>query len=159
MTRSTKGLKLPPALRAVPDVVVDAALAGIGLDWETVPAILGPVARGEWERLGRIFDDQPTRFREGDRAALIAFCLYNAQMLAAAKDIEERGPVVPGRSSKDEERLVKNPSSVAMREASTQMRYWARELGLTPDARSRMRIVEPVAHSQEPNPFTPGETP
>lgn len=153
------GLKLPPGeyrppgMRAVED---DARIGGIGLDWEDVPEVLDAVAAAEWRRLAEVYRSTPTRFREGDRAALTAYCVYFAAFLLAAADVAERGPVVEGRSDKDRDRQVKNPATVAMREASTQLRYWARELGLTPDARGRsgIREAEPVPDAADgDNPF------
>jgi hypothetical protein len=38
---------------------------------------------------------------------------------------------------------MKNPATVAMREAATQLRYWCRELALTPDARGA--FTDPVS--------------
>lgn len=130
----------------------DAERAGDGLSWVEVPDVLDIAARAEWERLSVVFANRPTRFREGDRAAVAAYCAYWSLFHASAADVAERGPVVEGRSDKDRERLVKNPAMVALREASTQLRYWARELGLTPDTRTRMGVVD-VIEDGEVNPF------
>ncbi|MGH3920760.1 MAG: P27 family phage terminase small subunit [Pseudonocardiaceae bacterium] len=64
------------------------------------------------------------------------------------------GPVVEGRSDKDRGRMVKNPATVAMREAATQLRYWCRELALTPDARGRTGIKDADPNREDgDNPF------
>ncbi len=53
--------------------------------------------------------------------------------------------------------MVKNPATVAMRECATQLRYWARELGLTPDARGRIGVTDdPRRRADSDNPFAWG---
>jgi P27 family predicted phage terminase small subunit len=136
-----RDLKIKTPLEAVRDDA-DPRIGGIGLNFGTVPAVLDVLAAGEWDRLSHVYRQSPTRFREGDRAALTAYCVYYSAFHRAAAEVAERGPVVEGRSAKDRDRAVKNPATVAMREASMQLRYWARELGLTPDARGRSGIRE-----------------
>ncbi len=105
--------------------------------------VLDDVARVEWHRLAAVFaEDHPVRFREGDRAAIVAYCAYWSAFVTAAGEVARHGPIVEGRSDKDRGRLVKNPASIAMREAATQLRYWCRELTLTPDARGRTGITD-----------------
>lgn len=123
---------------------------GVGLDWEKVPAQLDRAGKAEWRHLAEQHALYPTRLRETDRAAVIAYCSWWSAFDGAQRDIAKRGALVRGRSSADAARgedaaLVKNPSVAAMRDASVQLRYWARELGLTPDARVRqgMQIEEP----------------
>jgi P27 family predicted phage terminase small subunit len=158
--RSPRGLKLRGPLRVADDPVVDAKIGGLGLDFAVVPPVLDEAGAVEWRRLAEVFADDETRFREGDRAALTAYCAYWSAFVAAAADVSRNGPVVPGRSEKDQNRLVKNPATVAMREAATQLRYWSRELGLTPDARARMGITDPdpkdPAERLLDNPFAAG---
>lgn len=137
-----------PKLRALggggspDDEVRDARIGGVGLDWGDVPPVLDEHGRGEWFRLAAVYEGQPTRFREGDRVAVLAYCAFSAAFQAAVADVAKRGPVVTGRSAKDRGRVVKNPATVAMREAAVQLRFWARELGLTPDARGRIGVDE-----------------
>lgn len=146
-------LKLAPHVAAA-EVVRDATVGGTGLDFAVVPAVLDEAARAEWDRLAEVYAGDPTRFREGDRAALVAYSCYWSAFLAAAQDVSTNGPVVLGRSDKDRGRMVKNPATVAMREAATQLRYWARELGLTPDARGRIGVSDTGGSSaDEGNPF------
>ncbi len=160
--RAPQGLKL---LGGGPDVAAaelhrDAAVGGTGLDFEVVPAVLDDPARAEWVRLAEVFAGDETRFREGDRAAVVAYCCYWSSFLSAAQDVSTNGAVVAGRSDKDRGRLVKNPATVAMRECATQLRYWARELGLTPDARGRIGVLDdPRRRADEDNPFAGGPRP
>lgn len=142
--RTPQGLKLAPGSGdpRITAVAKDARLAGLGIDWSTVPSVLDEAGRTEWQRLSRVFEPDPTRFREGDRAALVGYCCYWSAFLLAAEDVARNGPVVEGRSDKDRGRMVKNPATVAMREAATQLRYWCRELALTPDSRGRTGITD-----------------
>lgn len=141
--RRSSALRLVDVPGAKPAEVAGYETGGRGLDFDDVPEYLDQVARAEWERIGRVYADQPTRFREGDRVAMIAYCTYWSAFQAAVIDVAKRGVMVQGRSESDRARIVKNPALVAQREASTQLRYWARELGLTPDSRGRSGIVEP----------------
>jgi P27 family predicted phage terminase small subunit len=120
----------------------DARVGGIGLDFEVVPPMLDDAGRAEFERLGVVFADQPTRFREGDRAILTAYCLTWSLYLATAAELASTGVLVKGRSESDRARMVKNPALVALTQTSSQLRYLARELGLTPDARGRMGLKD-----------------
>lgn len=139
--RIPAGLKIAsdePALR----VAKEAEVGGLGLDWSCPPEVLDAAGLAEWQRLAEVFIEEPTRFREGERAAVTAYCSFWSVFAAAAADVRDRGTVVEGRSDMDRGRLVKNPATVAMREASQQLRYWARELGLTTDARVRIGLVD-----------------
>ena len=150
-----KGLKvlIDPDFAAV-DAEREARVGGLGLDFDDIPVLLDDPSRSEWLRLSRVYADQPTRSREADRALVIAYCVYWSAFEQAARDVTARGVVVTGRSGKDKDRLVKNPSTVAMREAVTQVRYLANALGLSPDARGRIGITdEPAAHEDDDNPF------
>lgn len=150
--------RTPPKLkllakRVTDPVARDAQLAGLGIDWAEVPEVLDDVARIEWHRLAAVFADDPVRFREGDRAALVAYAAYWSAFVTAAGEVARDGPVVAGRSDKDRGRLVKNPATVAMREAATQLRFWCRELALTPDSRGRTGITDADPADDAENPF------
>ncbi|MEV6662762.1 phage terminase small subunit P27 family [Streptomyces nigra] len=129
---------------------------GAGLDWSRVPSQLDRIGKAEWRHQAEQHRAYPTRLRETDRAAVAAYCLWKSALDTAAADIKERGSLVPGRSSADAARgeggLVKNPSVAAMRDASQQLRYWMRELGLTPDSRARqgLQIEEPESTDEDP---------
>lgn len=120
-----------------------------GLAWATEPEGLAPAGLTEWRRLGGVYGVDASRFTEGDRPALWAFCSIWADFLAAEKLLNEDGLTIEGRSSADNGRQVKHPALQAKREASQQLRYWAVQLKLTPAARS---IGEPGAGDAN-NPF------
>lgn len=155
--RAPRDLKIPSGLRILPAAAKaaekDAKLGGLGIEWATVPAVLDDAGRAEWQRLAEVFAQDPVRFREGDRAAVTAYCVYWSAFIRSAEDVASRGPVVAGRSADDRERLVKNPATVAMREAAAQLRYWVRELCLSPDSRGRSGITDADPKVDEDNPF------
>lgn len=149
-----KGLKILPQKAAVA-LVKDAEIGGLGLDWAEQPDILDDAGLSEWERLAAVYANDAARFREGERGAIVAYCSWWSAFATAAADVRDRGPVVEGRSDMDRGRMVKNPATVAMREASQQLRYWARELGLTTDARIRIGLADQSDRNPEDddNPF------
>ncbi|MFQ6172560.1 phage terminase small subunit P27 family [Oryzobacter sp. R7] len=134
-------------------LVVDATLGGNGLDWWVVPGDLEGVGRESWEHLRTTFANDPTRFREADRRAVAAYCSAVEMAAAAAAALREHGVLVDGRSNSDEgKRPVRSPAWAMWRDASTQVRQWSNELGLSPSARYRMKIAEPGVVG-EGNPF------
>ncbi len=146
MPGADPGQKQPPA---APSAV---QIGGGTLDWDNQPDI-SAVGLAEWRRLAEQFRCDPERFLEGDRQGLVAYCTFWADFDAAARDIAENGLTVPGRSSADNGRGVKNPNVAAKREASQQLRLWARELGLTPNARTQMKTARQAAGEDDNNPF------
>lgn len=126
------------------EMVRDAQAGGLGLSWENVPGDVAACeeAAQEWARLASVFADDATRFREGDRAAVSTYCIAFALVRRAGAELLEDGLLVAGRSSADAGRRVKSPAWPVWVAASGQLRYWSRELGLTPDARGRMGITE-----------------
>jgi P27 family predicted phage terminase small subunit len=140
------------------ELVSAVPLEGDGtLDWSTTPEDLDGRALAEWHRLCGAFDGASGRFREGDRTALVTYCTWVGVFLDASDRVRQRGVLIGGRSSADKARgedagMVKNPAEAIMRNASQQVRYWARELGLTPAARASMKISVPTSvQAEDPN--------
>ncbi|MEX2445778.1 MAG: phage terminase small subunit P27 family [Dehalococcoidia bacterium] len=111
-------------------------------------------AKREWRLVTRACATWPTWLQAVDVAALTAYCVSWSTFLAAAKDVAERGPLVPGRSSADAARddgpaLVKNPSVQIARDAQEQLRKWATVLGFTPDARGKVDLGDYEAEASE----------
>src|ERR1041384_3815096 len=106
------------------------------IDIPDCPAELGPIARGEWDRMA----PQLASLRiltQLDRAALAAYCGAYAMWAEATEAIQKYGTMVKSPSGYP----VQSPYvSVANRQAEIMMRI-ASEFGLTPASRSR--IVTP----------------
>lgn len=120
----------------------DAEVGGRGLVWSTIPTILDDVGVAEWQRLAAVYAGMPTRFREGDRAVLTAYCAAWAVYVGACAELAADGLLVAGRSAPDRGRRVKSPALTVWGQAATQLRHFASVLGLSPDARGRSGIRE-----------------
>jgi P27 family predicted phage terminase small subunit len=116
--------RVPPTLPAIPKPP----------DW------LPKAAKVEWRRIVDLAGRYEGWLQAVDRAALAGYCMAWATFESVARDVAENGALIPGRSTADRGRMVKNPAVQIMRDESTQMRYWARELGFTPDARGRIDV-------------------
>jgi phage terminase small subunit len=93
--RTSRDLKIKLSDRDLhaADPAKDADLGGLGLTWDDAPTVLDESGRVEWQRLSRVFADNPTRFRESDRAAVTAYSIYWSAFIRAAEDVARRGPV------------------------------------------------------------------
>jgi P27 family predicted phage terminase small subunit len=108
------------------------------------PPHLSPVAKAEWDRIAQALYDMGV-LTPVDRAALAAYCQAYARWVEAEEKLKET-PV-----------MLRTPSgyvqqspwlSVANRQLELMGRYMA-ELGITPAARSRLRVAE-----DQPAPIT-----
>jgi P27 family predicted phage terminase small subunit len=108
------------------------------------PAWLPKSARKEWARVLRLCSRWDGWLQAVDRAALSAYAMSWYVFETAARDIAERGPLVPGRAPADKQvgALVKNPAVQVARDAQDQLRRWARELGFSPLARQGLDVPE-----------------
>jgi P27 family predicted phage terminase small subunit len=99
------------------------------------PAWLSKGAAAEWDRV------MPDLIMMGtakavDATALGAYC-EAAALLAVLSDLVARtGPLIMGRDGA----AHKNPAVSQRRDASVEVRMWAREFGFTPAARQPLRI-------------------
>lgn len=131
----------PTKLRALRGLPAAAARNTGGIGSSVAPPEWLPAgAKAEWARVVSACAQYPTWLQEIDRAALAGYAMSWHTFAEAARDVVDRGVLVPGRSSADAARaaMVKNPALQVMREAQASMRAWARELGFTPDARCRI---------------------
>jgi P27 family predicted phage terminase small subunit len=110
------------------------------------PAVLGPIARAEWNRLAvqlsalRLLTDL-------DRAALAAYCGAYELWAEATEAIQKYGSMVKSLSGYP----IQSPYvAVANRHAEIMMRI-ASEFGFTPASRSR--ISAPIDQSQQTSLF------
>lgn len=98
------------------------------------PPYLGEYGTKEWLRTG----PQLVRMKmlgESDLPAFEAYCLNIELMIQARLDIAENGMTVIGHRGR-----VRNPAIAAFGQASTAIRGFVSEFGLSPSARSRIRI-------------------
>lgn len=72
-----------------------------------------------------------------DRDALHAYCVQVVQYRIAADMIDRDGPMVEGVGG-----LRKHPALGVLRETGTMIKTFARDFGLTPSARSAIRVSD-----------------
>ena len=99
------------------------------------PAWLPKEAKRKWKelapKLGRL-----GLLTELDGEKLTALCLHWSIMVAATKDVTERGNLVP--SAREDGAMVKNPSLQILRDNSAAFDRFATGFGLDPVNRSRI---------------------
>lgn len=98
------------------------------------PEHLGDYAAHEWTRIG------PELIKIGlltfaDLEAFAAYCMNVEIMVEAFKAIKAKGMVIMGARGP-----IRNPALPAFGQASTAVKAFAQEFGLTPSARSRISI-------------------
>lgn len=118
--------KLPtPAERPLNDRLFEIPIA---------PEYLGVFGTKEWNRTGPKLV-KAGLLNETDLPAFEAYCLNIDLMIDARIDIKENGMTVIGHRGR-----VRNPAIAAFGQASTAIRGFVGEFGLSPSARSRIRI-------------------
>lgn len=109
-----------------------------------MPQGMSSAAAQHWRRIIR--DYGPTGVLTAvDGDALRAYCEAVARYSHAAQALEESGPLVRGARRGD---LIKNPLHQIVRDNADLLRQFARELGLTPSARTGLQVGED--HADDP---------
>ena len=111
---------------------------------------MSEASRKVWDRVMREFGDTGV-ITAADTDALRAYCEAVVRYEHAAQMLEESGPLVRGARRGE---LVKNPLHQVVRDNADLMRQYARELGLTPSARSGLNLPQ---RSQEEDPLAAWE--
>lgn len=102
------------------------------------PKWLNDVAKKEWRRVAKIFAAEGKEFTDKDLKALEAYCINYAKWQKCEQIIDEKGySMEVGDNGYEQQR----PEVSIANKAQTELRAWAKELGLTPAARQRMREV------------------
>jgi P27 family predicted phage terminase small subunit len=99
------------------------------------PAWLSANAAEEWDRVVPDLVAMGTA-KAADMAGLAAYCEAVARFRAATAVVSQTGPLVVGRDGL----AHKNPAVTQARDASYEVRLWAREFGFTPSSRSPLRV-------------------
>lgn len=98
------------------------------------PSYLGEYGTKEWNRTGPKLVDAKM-LHETDLPAFEAYCMNIELMIQARFSIRDDGMMVMGHRG-----WVRNPAIAAFGQASTAIRGFISEFGLSPSARSRIRI-------------------
>lgn len=100
------------------------------------PKWLSDAAKKEWRRIAKIFAEEEKEFTDKDLKALEAYCTNYAKWQKCEQIIDEKGySMEVGDNGYEQQR----PEVSIANKAQTEMRAWAKELGLTPAARQRMK--------------------
>lgn len=100
----------------------------------TAPDYLGEFGIKEWNRTGPLLV-KAKMLTESDLPAFQAYCMNIDLLIQAQLDIQSNGMQVMGHRG-----WVRNPAIAAFGQASTAIRGFVAEFGLSPSARSRIRI-------------------
>jgi len=99
------------------------------------PSHLQGEARAEWRRVARGLHDAGL-LTQIDRAALAIYCQAWARWVKAEGQIQRHGEVVKSAAGN----VMQNPYLSIANRAMKQMQLMARELGMTPSARSQIKV-------------------
>lgn len=100
------------------------------------PKWLSDAAKKEWRRIAKIFAEEEKEFTDKDLKALEAYCTNYAKWQKCEQIIDEKGySMEVGDNGYEQQR----PEVSIANKAQTELRAWAKELGLTPAARQHMR--------------------
>lgn len=98
------------------------------------PDYLGEFGIKEWNRTGPLLVEAKM-LTESDLPAFQAYCMNIDLLIQAQLDIQANGMQVMGHRG-----WVRNPAIAAFGQASTAIRGFVAEFGLSPSARSRIKI-------------------
>jgi len=101
------------------------------------PRWLPPEGKRKWKQLAPKLEKLGL-LTEVDGEKLAAMCLHWSILLEAAKDVKERGILIP--SAREDGALVKNPSLQILRDNSAAFCKIAGEFGLDPVNRGRIDV-------------------
>ena len=118
----------------------------------TPPTWLDQVAASEWARvvpeLARL-----DLLKDGDAAALAAYCEAWSLFTAASAEVERHGLLVERSFANGSMRMVPNPAVAILFKASTSLRMWTDAFGMSPAAEARLGIRPPLSAPDEDDPF------
>lgn len=99
------------------------------------PEHLGDYGMKEWSRVGPILM-QNNLLTEADLSIFEAYCMNVQILVISAQSIDEDGLTVRGERGGH----VRNPALAAFGQASTAIRAFAAEFGMSPSSRSRIKL-------------------
>lgn len=99
------------------------------------PSHLTGEAKAEWRRVARVLHESGL-LTQVDRAALAIYCQAWARWVKAEAQVARHGEVVKSAAGN----VMQNPYLSIANRAMKQMQSMARELGMTPSARSQIRV-------------------
>ena len=98
------------------------------------PEMLGEYGCAEWTRVGPILIDLGL-LTSADLVTFTSYCMTVQTLIEARKDIAENGMTIEGKYGK-----VRNPALATFSAATTAIIQFAGQFGLSPAARTRIRL-------------------
>lgn len=98
------------------------------------PDVLGDVGRSVWTDFGQELLKSGL-LTYADLPVFLGFCINYEVMIQAAEAIKDKGMLVHGARGK-----VRNPAIAALTSASSAVKAFGVEFGMTPSARSRIKL-------------------
>lgn len=98
------------------------------------PEWLGKYGVNEWNRVGPVLQKQRL-LTEADLLAFTTYCLNVHVLVESAIDIEDNGMTVTGARGE-----VRNPALSAFTAATSAIRAFCAEFGMTPSSRGRIKL-------------------
>jgi P27 family predicted phage terminase small subunit len=98
------------------------------------PPYLGEYGEKEWFRTGPALIKM-RMLAESDLPAFQAYCMNIELMIQSMLDMQSNGLTIMGQRGR-----IKNPAVVSFGQATTAIRGFVSEFGLSPSARSRIRV-------------------
>lgn len=119
-----------------------------------MPPSLGELAREYWKSL--VPELAPMGILSSlDGKSLAAYCHAYEQWVAADKEISARGilieePILDKEGNEVGTKLKRNPADIASQSWLKIMKSFLIEFGMTPSARSRLRVEKPPGEEKDP---------
>ena len=95
-------------------------------------------SRAEWFRTASVLKEMDL-LSKADRAAMAAYCVAYSRWVEAERLVKKYGMVV---KSPDKGYPLKSPYLCIAESSLREMRKWLVEFGLTPSARTRVRVAD-----------------
>lgn len=109
------------------------------------PKWLNDIAKKEWRRVAKILAEEGKDFSDKDLKALEAYCITYAKWQRCEQILDEEGySMLVG----DNGYIQQRPEVSIANRAQVELRAWAKELGLTPAARRRMKETRDSLESE-----------
>jgi P27 family predicted phage terminase small subunit len=102
------------------------------------PSHLGPQAKREWQRVGKLLARHGL-LTEVDRAALAAYCTAYGRWVEAEEQVRTLGPVVKSPTGYP----IQNPYLAIANKAMQQLTRLLGEFGMSPSSRARVAMTQP----------------
>lgn len=113
----------------------------------SAPKWFSKEATAEWRRVTKLLCDEDKDFTAKDLKALEAYCMSYAKWKACELVLQSKGYTM----EVGEDRYVQQRPEVSIaNKAQQEVRAWAKELGLTPAARSRMKTAQNTGDGTDP---------